>query len=88
LEEGREYLCAFFFFIPAALNTALPSPLRVGIYSHLKRERADLRPAGTGGLYRSRLRRERGWGKRKIKRKAGKNRKFPRSKAVVRNSEF
>ena len=42
----------FFFIIPAALNTALPSPLRVGIYSHLKREKAVLRPAGTGGSRR------------------------------------
>jgi hypothetical protein len=40
------------FIIPSALNTALPSPLRVGIYSHLKREKAMLRPAGTGGSRR------------------------------------
>ena len=57
LERFSNYRRArFFFIIPAALNTALPSPHRVGIFSYLKRVRAELRPAGTGGS-----REERGW---------------------------
>ena len=81
----------FFFINPAALNTALPSPLRVGIFSHLKSERAELRPAGTGGsrsgegLVGGIEVEEEGEG---VGKEEKKKREFPQSRAGVRNSEL